>query len=180
MNYINKFDRELRKADRLYRKNIIDNIEDFCNNGNNDPKQFWKNIKSLGSRKLTEIPMKIKRNIEIIADQEIVLEQWKTDFSGLYNQCNENNEFDEAFYQNIMTIVHERERDMENEHYDENNEINNALTRNEVVAILNKLKYKNACGIDGIPNEILKLPGIVNILTSFLTLCFETHTKKFI
>ena len=169
MNYRNKFDRELRKADILYRKNIIDKIEDFCNN---DPKQFRKNIKSLGPRKLTEIPMKIRCSNEIIADQDIVLEQWKTDFSGLYSPCNENNEFDEAFYQNIMTIVHERERDMENEHYDENNEINNALTRNDVVAILNKLKYKKACGIDGIPNEILKLPGIVNILTSFLTLCY--------
>ena len=116
--------------------------------------------------------MKIKRNNVIIADQETVLEQWKTDFSGLHSQCNENNEFDEAFYQNIMTIAHERERDMEN---DENNEINNALIRNEVVAIPNKLKYKKACGIDGIPNEILKLPGIVNILTSFLTLCFQSN-----
>ena len=39
-----------------------------------------------------------------------------------------------------MTFVHDKERDMDSEHYDENNEINNEFTRHEVLVILNKLK----------------------------------------
>jgi ssDNA-binding Zn-finger/Zn-ribbon topoisomerase 1 len=117
--------------------------------------------------------MKVRQNDELISNPNIVVEEWKNKFAQLYNQNNNVNDFDELFYREAIRIVNERELEMEREQYDENGEINGDITLDELRLFLAKLKNKKACGIDGIPNEILKNPKIINILTNFMNMCFS-------
>ena len=49
-----RFDREYRKAERKYRQNKIDEIDNYCTS---DPNKFWDSIKRLGPTKKSGISM---------------------------------------------------------------------------------------------------------------------------
>jgi len=57
--------------------------------------------------------------------------------------------------------------------YPENAELNQDIANDEIVLMVCKLKNNKACGIDGIPNEILKQRGVISILTEFMNMCFK-------
>ena len=53
----NKFDKEMRKAKRIYQKSITNKL---IHVETNDPKQFWNVIKNLGPRRKSDtIPLEI-------------------------------------------------------------------------------------------------------------------------
>ncbi len=75
---------------------------------------------------------------------------------------------------------------MENDQYQENNNINSDISIYELLVVIGKLKNNKSCGINGIPNEVLKHDGITPMLLGFMNMCF-THniiptlwTKSFI
>ncbi len=47
---------KLRKTEREYNRQVIDNIEEVCTS---NPREFSKLQKRLGPRKCTEIPLKV-------------------------------------------------------------------------------------------------------------------------
>ena len=98
INAKTNFDRNLRKAERVYRKRTIDNIENICLNY---PKEFWKNLKRLGPRKSHAIPMTIRQNDELNSNPIVVLEEWKNKFKQLYNRDDNVNNYDELFYRDV-------------------------------------------------------------------------------
>ena len=51
--------------------------------------------------------------------------------------------------------------------------LNEPLSYKEVESAINALKLKKACGIDNIPNEILKNPNIYLFLYYLFYNCFE-------
>ena len=75
----------------------------------------------------------------------------------------EDVEFDNEFYAEAERIVLERENEMSSDVYEENEAINGAITYEEVHRIVTKLKNKKACGIDEVPNEVLKNNDVIYI-----------------
>ena len=117
--------------------------------------------------------MTIRQNDELNSNPIVVLEEWKNKFKQVYDRDDNVNNYDELFYRDVTRIVHDSELEMDTEHYNENGEINGDITFNELQSCLAKLKNNKACGIDGIPNEILKNPKILNILLHFMNMCFK-------
>ena len=77
------FDKELRKTERLYNKNKLNDIENVCTD---NPRAFWEHIKKLGPRKANQIPLKVYQENELVSDLNTVFETWKNDFCQLYNK----------------------------------------------------------------------------------------------
>ena len=55
----------------------------------------------------------------------------------------------------------------------ENENFNRPFTIDELTAVQSKLKNKKANGIDEIPNEVLKLSKISNLMLAFINRCFS-------
>ena len=80
------------------------------------------------------------------------------------------------FLHHAQQYVEMREHEMHNETYAENIDINMDISQPELLEAINKLKVNKSCGIDGVPNEVLKHEGIVQLLLSFLNMCFK-HSR---
>ena len=163
------FDKMLRKKERLYFRSVTNEIETL---NTNDPTKFWEHIKKLGNNKsCNDIPNEIlNENGEIINDSYEILEKWKTDYEALYSKQDEN-PYDIDFYNGIMYRKTLLESEMSTEL--ENSDINDRISKDEIVKAVNSLKLKKAMGFDKIPNEILKMPGIIDIIHVFLQKCFD-------
>jgi hypothetical protein len=171
----NKFDKMLRRQEREYNKNRIDQIEQA---NSSDPKQFWKYLKGLGSKKTSYIPMKIYDvNGYIKSDTHSVLEKWKYDFQKLYSsgiQDTASIEFDDALYDFVLAENSRfDEHNMMNERFTNITPLNYPITELEVHRVVQKLKNKKATGYDRIPNEVLKRDSIIRVLCSLFNLCFD-------
>ena len=165
----NIFDKELRAASRRYNKEKVNQIEEICVSNHND---FWSQIKSLGPRKQNSIPMTVRTHHGITSDKNAVLNKWKTDFSDLLNRKNDNNFYDDDFYDECML---NKRRLEENPILANNDYLLNANIRlAEVKKIVSKLKLRKACGIDFIPNEVLKCKSVLTFLHVFFQSCFDS------
>ena len=163
------FDKELRAASRRYNKEKVNQIETICVENHKD---FWNQIKSLGPRKQNSIPMTVRTPHGITSDRDAVLNKWENDFSDLLNRRNDNNIYDDEFYRNCMS---EKSRMEENSVPSENDHLLNGNIRlSEVTKIVSKLKLRKACGIDFIPNEVLKCKSILAFLLAFFQACFDS------
>lgn len=70
------FDIRLGQCERKRKQTMCIDIETMTTN---NPSEFWNKIKQLGPRRHSSIPMEIYDNDgEIITDEQIVLEKWKT------------------------------------------------------------------------------------------------------
>lgn len=174
LDYINArgtFDKLLRKSERAYNQKLISDIEEVCTN---NPKEFWKHIQNLGPKRNNVIPMKVRMGEEIVTDKNVVLQTWKNDFSGLFEGAAGNDViFDNDFLVEVENDVQAREHVMASDMYRKNGSINGEITLGEVEQSVNKLKCKKACGIDNIPNEVLRNPDIVKFLTVFMNVCLK-------
>jgi hypothetical protein len=164
----NKFDKMLKSKARQYNYSKIATIE---HSAHHDHKEFWDNIKRLGPHKSTAIPLQVKINDEAISDLNQVKQKWREDFHTLLNTQQNNHEFDEEF---LQTVINEKEY-LENSYIENNNDdLNKDITTDELNKVINKLKLKKACGIDAIPNEILKHKNIHPYLILFFQACLES------
>ncbi len=165
----NTFDKTLRKKQRAYRRGLLLEIED-CDTS--DPRRFWRHIHKLGPRKSNSIPWEVyDKDGNICFDKDIVLESWKSDYSSLFN--NNNGVFDDQFLFNVKSVKAHRERNMQEPLYTSNNILNKTLELDEIRKVVNKAKCGKACGIDGIPNEVLKNENMTKCMHSLFQMCFD-------
>jgi hypothetical protein len=52
--------------------------------------------------------------------------------------------------------------------------LNRNISREEVVRVVSRAKRGKAVGIDGLPNEVLKVEGVIDALCSLFQLCFDS------
>ena len=164
------FDKQLRYYQRQYQKQQIDEIENMCVNNH---RIMWEQIKRLGPRKKTKIP-EIVRIGDILSDEPlIVLEEWKDTFSNLFNRMSDN--YDQNFYHNALNYVERYEENAINiGERSERSKLDENITYEETVSVITKLKLKKSVGIDYIPNEIIKQPGLHKILHRLFDTVFAT------
>ena len=89
-----QFDKKLRNAARNYQRHVVSEIEELSV-GNH--KEFWTKLKSLGPRKTTSIPLKVRVGNEIITEEGEVIKKWGNDFSNLFKQENVMGRYDDVF-----------------------------------------------------------------------------------
>ena len=168
----NIFDKNLRKTERLYNRNVLTEIDDVCTS---DPREFWNYISKLGPRKSNSVPMKVyDTDGQVITDTERVLNKWKEDFQALY-ECPQDVEenFDTDFYNGIITEKMRWEEQMESANYQCNQELNKQISFHEIELVVRNLKSKKSTGVDNIPNEVLKNHNVMLLLYYFYVKCFE-------
>ncbi len=94
------FDKELRRSERMYNKNMVNEIDSICTE---NPRAFGDYIKKIGSRKVNQIPIKVYKDNELVLDPGIVADTWQKDFRHLYNwPINVNDDFDQDFYNDVL------------------------------------------------------------------------------
>ena len=166
INSQNLFDRELRKAERRYNRGFCIELDEI---DTSNPREFWKSIKKLGPKSKKDIPMKVYRDGDLTSNTDHVLSAWKHDFHSLYNKVIVENET----YQEMIHRKEQLEESMRESNYRENEFINFDITFEEVEKVVNRLKYRKAVGIDGIPNEIIKQSSIITLLSVYFNKCFQ-------
>ena len=162
------FDKALRAAARRYNKEKVLEIEEVCVN---DHHAFWDKLKGLGPRKQNKIPLTVRTSQGVTSDVGAVLNKWESDFSDLLNRRNDNNTYDDNFYDSCMLDKLNLEQNMNPSNDD--NLINSNICLNEVELVVSKLKKRKACGLDMIPNEVLKCKSVLHFLHALFKKCFE-------
>ena len=113
------------------------------------------------------------QNGELLTDENIVLETWKTDFEKLYNNDG-NNDFNTDFHREALSHKLILEDRMLDPLYISNPEINHNITISEIERLVMNAKNGKSVGIDNIPYEVLKFPSVIQVLHSLFQLIFDT------
>ena len=93
-------------------------------------------------------------------------------FSELYNRPEEVAD-STTFAEHVKSAVNDIESRMFSHNQEPNKMLNQVISYDEVENVVRKLKIKKSCGIDGIPNEVLKSNSIILLLWKLLDKCFE-------
>ena len=103
----NNFDKEIRKAKRIYQKSVRNEL---IHVETNDPKHFWNIIKNLGPKRKTDsIPMDvINDDGSFSTNKDDVYKKWMDEFQNLFSKC-QNNDFNEEFMDDILALKQEFE-----------------------------------------------------------------------
>ena len=160
------FDRQYRKTERSYKFRTLIEIDESCKN---DHKKFWDMLKRLGPRKTKQIPNEIiDAHGDVINDTRAVLDKWRSDYENLYTFQPQPGEFDDDHYNLIKNTG-------ANPHQDElQYNINYDITDEEVKQVVKEAKLNKAVGIDNLPNEILKSPASIKVLTRLFKKVFQS------
>ena len=91
-----------KSVKRDYQRSLQNDIETL-NTG--EPKEFWRNLKRLGPKPKSDIPMEVYNDAgEIERDLAIVLDKWKDDYYSLFGSRTVNTgEYDSEFYDYVLT-----------------------------------------------------------------------------
>ena len=166
----NNFDKEYRKEERKFQQlqsNKFDTIQ------STNPKLFWNELNKLGPKRKAKIPLEVYNNVnETVTDVYEVLEKWKVDFQSLYSIIDDE-PIDEQLLNNTMSYISQRENDMVDPLWVDNEDLNSNFTTDEVKNIVMKCKNGKASGIDSIPYEALKNDQAISVLTHMFQLCFD-------
>ena len=122
---------------------------------------FWKEIGKLGIGKdrRQSIPMEVLLPDGSLSTKgEDVLRVWKNGFSSLLNTTNSGNEDIQPLGNDI--------------HSNENGSFDEPINLSELFKAVNNLKKDKACGIDEIPNEVLKSKKLCNFLLLLFNECY--------
>ena len=166
-----EFDKCYSKQRRAFLRTQAHNINKL---NTENPKQFWKEIKSLGPKKTRpNIPMEIENNLGIVTDENIVLDYWRKEFHRLYNKeldCT----FNDNFFQEILLEKSTLENDLPYGN-DQQLCLNSPITMEEVRKVICKAKKNKAMGCDNLPNEVFKNDDSIKLLTKLFNMCYEHH-----
>ena len=99
--------------------------------------------------------MKVKNENGYTTNETEVLQEWKTDFSKLWNNTNDTY-YDNYFLDNVDRNLLYFETQMETEKFVQNAMLNIDITIDEAEVAVAKLKNGKATGVDNIPNEVIK------------------------
>ena len=172
----NNFDRIYSKTRRAYERQRRDTIDEM---ETNNPRQFWNEIKKLGpGNHNPTIDSVLLDDGRETKDTSEIMYKWRNDFQKLFGK--QNGDFDEDF----LTSVEDMHTRWENEHNDAGGDqydmpdvdtLNVPITIDEIRKAIAKCKNGKAVGIDNIPNEILKLPQIHDLIHRLCDMCFEKN-----
>ncbi len=161
------FDRTYRRTERRYRYDQMVDIEHAVSS---NPREFWSMLKRLGPRKKSSILMEVYDDeMNIVKDVSSVLSKWKNEYSKLYNFNVEPGCFDDEFYKHCLNEIPLLEAlDAEFEG------LNNDILESEVRKVIVNAKLRKAIGTDNLPNEILKNPHTIILITVLFRKIFDT------
>ena len=161
------FDKTYRQAERKFNRERILELENLTTT---DPNKFWQCIKDLGPKKKNIIPLEVyNENGDVVYDKQSVLKVWKSDYSELYNQTENDGNFDDNFLQFCKGDLSNLDNStpvLEG--------LNDNISEIEVSKAVSKLKCKRAVGIDNIPNEIFKNEQSNVLLLSLFNHMFQS------
>ena len=167
----NIFDKQLRSAERKYKRSLSIDVEAVCTD---NPKSFWEHIKNLGPKRQAGVPLEVYDELgNVISDENFVFQKWSTEFENLYN-TEHNEQFDDQFYQDILNEKLFLEDRMLDPLFEENPSLNISIIRLEVEKVVYSAKNGKSIGYDKIPYEVLKFPIIIDVLYALFNLCFDT------
>ena len=154
------FDREVQRSKRNYVKEQQREIENLTNS---NQQEFWKKIGKvgIGQERQKLIPMEVLlEDGSLSKSADVLMNKWKTGFYELLDPNITANENDEVFV-----------RDNSDLNFDQ--DVNSALTRDEVVKAIKSVKNNKANDIDNLLAESLKTPVFTGILTVLFNKCFN-------
>lgn len=156
------FDKKLRLYKRRYRRGKALQLDYLQSN---NQQQFWREINKLGPKLKKTIPLEIMaENGESLFQTDQVLNKWEADYRDLF-ACNSAHQFDDQFLIDICSAKISLE-DMNHSLFCCNDLLNRDIAVEEVQKVIGKIKAHKAVGIDGVPNEVLKCPKLLNCLYS--------------
>ena len=164
----NKFDKLYRREKRKYQRTQFNDLENAISN---DPKAFWKILKSLGPQKKLSIPMEVyDEQNNVNTDINYVTNKWKSEFQKLFS-CSTGetvSQFDDAFYRECCDSLNEMESNGPSLPG-----LNHEITEQEVRKAIGNCKARKAVGIDNLPNEIFKNEISIEVFTLLFKKIFE-------
>jgi hypothetical protein len=161
------FDKLLRKKERNYNSNLINNLEKI---NVTNPKEFWKKINSFNKQSSRKIPKAVRINEEIVYNLDKVCNKWVHDYDLLLNKEESPNNFDDQFYNEICSLL----KNMENFNTEPNIMLNQDISYHEVEYQIKLAKNNKSSGIDNIPNEVLKNNHVTLALYKLFSHCFNS------
>ena len=160
-------DREIQRTKRTYwHKEQLELLNSLQNNH----KFFWKNIGKvgIGSNRQKSVPMEFMgRDGEVIYDKETVMEKWRAHFENLLNNGVQLNEPETLLFHNNLPQA---------PNIESLEPLNTPITQQDVFAAVHRAKRNKACGLDGIPVEVLANLTVQIFMTNFFNICFQTGT----
>ena len=108
----------------------------------------------------------------INTDENFVFKKWSLEFENLYN-VNDNENFDNQFYDDIMQSKSFLEEHMKEPLYENISVLNTTILRSEIEKVVNSAKNGKSTGYDKIPSEVMKFPIIIDVLHSLFNLVFD-------
>ena len=156
------FARELKRIARQYED---EQIASAVKAAEVDRGQFWKLVKKSRGSSGNSIAAIKNKGGKVISDLDGVLEVWRNHFADLYTPKT-SDDFDDEHFR--MVTEHVANLNAGNEH---DNFLDTKLTVDEVLAAINTLHMKKACGYDSISTEHLVHGGVA--LAEMLTLIYN-------
>jgi hypothetical protein len=114
-------------------------------------------------------------------DTSLLLNKWKTDFEILFNGTSDDASFDDRLLEQADALYREWDRQIpQAEHQDTDEQtamdiLNSPLDIDEMRKALQRAKLGKATGIDKIPNEIHKHPGLLYALHRLYCACYDKN-----
>jgi len=158
------FDRHVQKSKRSYWVSVQNELLSNCEN---NQQEFWKTIGKvgIGFSKKRNIPMEIvNEDGSVNRNIDDVLQKWKNDFSNLFvrGQARDQSCPSTSVRGDSGVFTHDT------------NNLNLNISILEVKKAVDKANSGKACGIDGLPIEILKNECMVSALHILFNVCFNT------
>ena len=161
------FDRVYRKAERHFRKNKVEEIEEICTS---EPNKFWDTIKKLGPNNRHSIPLKVYDEHGNLTDNlETVLSKWKCDYEALFTFQPEPGVYDDDFYEECLHNLDNLEKEGQ-VLYDLDYEIESQ----EVKKVIDNAKCNKSVGTDNLPYEIFKTGATNDLLVNLFNKIYDT------
>ncbi|CAC5394459.1 unnamed protein product [Mytilus coruscus] len=153
------FDKLNRKFKRKFNIQKERDLQEQLNS--NCKRDFWRSIGKLGvaNERTENIPWEIVNpDGTVNTDRDAVLNTWKSDFETLYARNDNIDDLDNLVNEENITDLPD---------------LNNNITRDEIVKAVEHTKLRKAAGYDEIPSEVLKNESAIDLLPVICNGCFE-------
>ena len=153
-----QFDKEVKSSKHLYWVKRQEYLHDLCSDTKAD---FWKEIGKIGiiKERKTKIPLIVKNEEGNLCEEKAeVLKVWKKYFQELLNS------------ENIVQIENPS-TDYINHH--DIGDVNENITREELIKAINDVNKGKACGVDEIPVEMLNNKACIDFMLEMFNKGFK-------
>uniref|UniRef100_A0A3B3H959 ribonuclease H n=1 Tax=Oryzias latipes TaxID=8090 RepID=A0A3B3H959_ORYLA len=164
------FDKKLKLFKRRFRRGKALQLQLHLQN--NKSQLFWREINKLGPKSRRPIPHEILTDSgESVFLTEQVLNKWESDYKNLFTCNSSSHLFDDQFFLNMCKSKKLLEDNKISLNYSD--KINQDITIEEVLKVIEKTKLHKAAGVDELSNEVLKCPKLLTTLHCLFRFCFK-------